>query len=66
VGQLNWRRPVEPGHGSSARRAVCSGSQRGACVNVYADGVDVRSLEVERTPLRDGSVVLVLPSVAGG
>jgi len=35
-------------------------------VNVYADGVDVRTLEVEQTQLRDGSVVLVLPSVAGG
>lgn len=35
-------------------------------VNVYADGVDVRTLDVERTQLRDGAVVLVLPSVAGG
>jgi molybdopterin converting factor small subunit len=35
-------------------------------VNVYADGVDIRTLKVENTPVRDGAVVLVLPSVAGG
>lgn len=35
-------------------------------VNVYADGVDIRSLDTEGTTLRDGAVVLVLPSVAGG
>jgi sulfur-carrier protein len=36
-----------------------------AHVSVLADGVDVRSLDVERTPLRDGATVIVLPTAAG-
>lgn len=35
-------------------------------VNVYVDEEDARRLEGLATPLRDGAVVLVLPSVAGG
>jgi molybdopterin converting factor small subunit len=35
-------------------------------VNVYVDGVDVRSLRGMATPVSDGSVVLVVPSIAGG
>ena len=35
-------------------------------VNVYLDGVDVRSRSGLRTPLADGSVLEVVPSVAGG
>lgn len=35
-------------------------------VNVYVDGEDVRFAEGVRTPVGDGSVVHVMPSVAGG
>lgn len=35
-------------------------------VNVYVDGEDVRYAEGVRTPVGDGSVVHVMPSVAGG
>ena len=35
-------------------------------VNVYVDGEDVRFAHGVRTPVADGSVVHVMPSVAGG
>jgi len=35
-------------------------------VNVYVDGSDVRSLQGAATPVQDGSLVLVVPSIAGG
>lgn len=35
-------------------------------VDVYADGVDVRTLSTQQTPLRDGALVLVIPTDAGG
>ena len=35
-------------------------------VNVYVDGEDVRFDQGVRTPVADGAVVQVLPSVAGG
>ena len=35
-------------------------------VNVYVDGEDVRFDQGVRTPVEDGAVVHVMPSVAGG
>ena len=35
-------------------------------VNVYVDGEDVRFQQGVRTPVGDGALVQVLPSVAGG
>jgi molybdopterin converting factor small subunit len=35
-------------------------------VNLFVDGDDVRTLLREQTALRDGAVLHVLPSVAGG
>ncbi len=35
-------------------------------VNLFVDGEDVRTLHRAQTPLRDGAVLHVLPSVAGG
>jgi sulfur-carrier protein len=35
-------------------------------VNVFVNRENVRDLEGEETPLRDGDVVHILPSVAGG
>ncbi len=37
-----------------------------AYVNVFVNSSNSRDLEGERTPLRDGDVVHILPSVAGG
>ncbi|HEV2165558.1 MAG TPA: MoaD/ThiS family protein [Thermoplasmata archaeon] len=33
---------------------------------VFVNGIDVRNLEGEETPLEDGDVVSVAPSMAGG
>ena len=35
-------------------------------VNLFVDGEDVRALRRTQTPLTDGAVLHVLPSVAGG
>ena len=35
-------------------------------VNVYVEGEDVRTLEGIETPVREGSTVILLPSMAGG
>jgi molybdopterin synthase sulfur carrier subunit len=37
----------------------------GSAVNVFVDGEDIRLLEGEETPLRDGQEVSVIPLVAG-
>ena len=37
-----------------------------AFVNVYVNDEDIRYLEKERTPLKDGDVLYIVPSVAGG
>ena len=34
--------------------------------NVYVDGEDVRTLEGEQTPVREGATVILLPAMAGG
>ena len=34
--------------------------------NVYVDGEDVRTLDGDETPVRDGSTVILLPAMAGG
>lgn len=35
-------------------------------VNVFVNGVDVRSLQGKATPVRDGDEVSVIPAMAGG
>ena len=35
-------------------------------VNVYVNDEDIRYLQKEDTPLKDGDVVSIIPSVAGG
>lgn len=35
-------------------------------VNVYVNGEDVRLLDGQETPLRDGDEVIIAPAVAGG
>jgi len=35
-------------------------------VNVYVNDEDIRHLQKERTPLRDGDLISIIPSIAGG
>jgi Molybdopterin converting factor, small subunit len=35
-------------------------------VNVYVNDEDIRYLEKEKTPLRDGDTISIVPSIAGG
>jgi molybdopterin converting factor small subunit len=35
-------------------------------VNVYVNDEDIRYLQKDQTPLRDGDVVSIVPSIAGG
>lgn len=35
-------------------------------VNVYVNDEDIRFLEKERTPLKDGDTISIIPSIAGG
>jgi molybdopterin converting factor small subunit len=35
-------------------------------VNVYLNEDDIRHLEKEATPLRDGDTLVIVPSIAGG
>jgi adenylyltransferase/sulfurtransferase len=37
-----------------------------AFVNVYVNDEDIRYLQKENTPLRDGDTVSIVPSIAGG
>ncbi len=34
--------------------------------NVYVDGEDVRTLDGDATPVREGATVILLPAMAGG
>ena len=35
-------------------------------VNVYVNEEDIRSLQKEKTPLREGDTISIIPSIAGG
>ncbi|MCL5288300.1 MAG: MoaD/ThiS family protein [Acidobacteria bacterium] len=35
-------------------------------VNVYVNDEDIRFLQKEKTPLREGDIVSIIPSIAGG
>ena len=35
-------------------------------VNVYVNDEDIRYLQKDQTPLRDGDIVRIVPSIAGG
>lgn len=35
-------------------------------VNVYVNDDDIRFLQKEKTPLRDGDTISIVPSIAGG
>ena len=60
---LQSLRSAEPALGDS----ICDEHGRvRELINVFVGGREVRSLEGERTRLRDGDRVIVVPSVAGG
>ena len=56
---------LEANHGGLKSRLVKEGTLH-RFVNVYVDGEDVRWQGGLATAVRDGAVVQVLPSVAGG
>jgi MoaD family protein len=35
-------------------------------VNVYVNQEDIRNLQKDQTPLRDGDTIMIVPSIAGG
>ncbi len=35
-------------------------------VNVYLNDEDIRYLEKEKTPIKDGDIISIVPSIAGG
>ena len=37
-----------------------------AFVNLYVNDEDIRYLQKDQTPLRDGDIVSIVPSIAGG
>jgi len=54
------------GHPLLARRLRDETGAIRRFVNVYVDGDDVRFSQGLETPVKDGAVVQILPSVAGG
>ena len=57
---------LENAHPGLQKRVLDDAGQLRRFVNVYVDGEDVRFDQGVRTPVEDGAVVQVLPSVAGG
>ena len=51
---------------SVGERVLDEGGQRRRFVNVYVNGEDVRLLQEDSTPLRDGDEIIIAPAVAGG
>ncbi|HEX8917959.1 MAG TPA: ubiquitin-like small modifier protein 1 [Chloroflexota bacterium] len=51
---------------SVGERVLDEGGQRRRFVNVYVNGEDVRLLQDDSTPLRDGDEIIIAPAVAGG
>jgi sulfur-carrier protein adenylyltransferase/sulfurtransferase len=52
--------------GELRRHLFADGGQLRSFVNVYLNDDDIRYLKKEETPVRDGDVVSIVPSVAGG
>jgi adenylyltransferase/sulfurtransferase len=48
------------------RHLYSDGGQLRSFVNVFVNQEDIRSLDKEETPLRDGDTVTIVPSIAGG
>ena len=59
-------------NGLTTRFAICGSisitddGRLRSFVNVYVNDEDIRYLQKEKTPLRDGDIVSIVPSIAGG
>jgi molybdopterin converting factor small subunit len=49
-----------------AARLFADGGEVRGFINVFVDGTEIRHLEPARRELRSGTVVMIVPSVAGG
>ncbi len=48
------------------RHLYADGGRLRSFVNVYLNQEDVRNLQKDQTPLRDGDTISIVPSIAGG
>ncbi len=48
------------------RHLYADGGRLRSFVNVYLNEEDVRNLQKDETPLRDGDTISIVPSIAGG
>jgi molybdopterin converting factor small subunit len=53
-------------HGDLRRHLYQDDGRLRSFVNVYVNDDDIRYLQKEATPLRDGDTVSIVPSIAGG
>jgi MoaD family protein len=48
------------------RHLFADGGRLRSFVNVYVNQEDIRNLQKDQTPLRDGDTIMIVPSIAGG
>jgi MoaD family protein len=53
-------------HGELRRHLFTDDGKLRAFVNVYRNDEDIRYLQKEQTPLKDGDTLSIVPSIAGG
>jgi adenylyltransferase/sulfurtransferase len=53
-------------HGELRRHLFSEDGRLRSFVNVYVNDDDIRYLQKEKTPLRDGDTISIIPSIAGG
>jgi molybdopterin converting factor small subunit len=53
-------------HGDLRRHLYQDDGRLRSFVNVYVNDDDIRYLQKEATPLRDGDTISIVPSIAGG
>jgi len=53
-------------HGDLRRHLYQDDGRLRSFVNVYVNDDDIRYLQKEETPLRDGDTISIVPSIAGG
>lgn len=59
-------RVLEARYPGMGERLTEPGGEARRWVNFYIDGEDIRGLQGMATPLRPGSEVIIVPSIAGG
>jgi adenylyltransferase/sulfurtransferase len=52
--------------GDLRRHLYADGGRLRSFVNVYVNEEDIRDLQKDQTPLRDGDTITIVPSIAGG